>query len=676
MNMNMIIFMYMYMRIVRASVITARWGLKLVVGLLSAWLISGCATPLDSGNIRAATANHPQSPNTATAHVTDDATAPAGLSAELLYELLLANIAAQRGHHQTAMDALSRAAHMSREYNIVAQAIELAAQLQDHQRVIDLSNLMRDSAPESANRQPANNARHRLLLAHAQLESGKDARALNILIDLARNQPPDGGEAVLYSIAKLLSGRPSDERWLPRFRRAIADSQPADSHQKAQLNLTAALLAAELADDEAFRELINQTLRLRPDWEIAASLKLTDLAVSQISIYADEFLREFPFAEQFRIHYGKLLQQTNQTTQALVQFETVLQQNAQSAESLFASGVIYLQQKNLPRALQRLSQSLVLDSQTDAAQKDQTRLYIADIKIAQQEFEAAAAMLREVLSAEYYLDIEIRRATIISKQDGIESAARHLNGIELRTENDAVRVLLASSLLYQDFNLPQRAREVLDAGIAKMPDNPDLLYHRGLLAAQMKWLALHERDMRALIDLQPDNAHAKNALGYTLADQTGRLREAFELISRALEMQPNDPAILDSMGWVHFRFGDNDQAIHYLRRAYATQKNAEIAAHLGEALWVGGKRREAREIWQQGMAWSPDNAVLMDTMKRFANRHSSVVPAVQATMWRLAAVNFAPMLSHVRIHQSPVHAHVHVYAPTFARHSPLSPHPL
>lgn len=586
-----------------------RWAV-VAAGLLTAWVLSGCAWSPNEPGFRE-TADGAPSVNTGASRAGHDETGSGdtGLSAELLYDLLLANIAGQRGRNEVAMTSLSRAAHLSRDRRIVAQAIGLAARLEDHRRVIELSRLVTGIA--------ADNTRHHLTLARAQFETGQGDEALRLLIDLARRQRA-GGEAVLQSIAALLAAQPPGKRMLPRLRREI-EAWP----ESPELKLTAALLASELKQGEVFRELIDQTLGLRPDWEIVAMMKLSDLtdfAPRRTAAYADGFLREFPAAKQFRIHYGRLLMHAGQMKKSLAQFEIVLRQDPQSSEALLASGMVYLAQENLPEALAQLSRSLALNPQND-----QARLYIADIKIEQAEFASATAVLREVSAPAYYLDAQIRLSFVIAKQRGIEAGIHHLEGIDARTEEEAVRVILGQDFLYRDFDLPERAMAVLDAGLENMPKHPDLLYNRGLLAAQLNLLELHERDMRALIELQPDNAHAYNALGYTLADQTGRLDEALELITRALEMRPNDPYILDSMGWINFRIGNNDKAIEYLRRALEAQKSAEIAAHLGEALWAAGNRREAGEIWARGKEWEPDNAVLLDTMKRFSRKNSSAV---------------------------------------------------
>ncbi|MBR42001.1 MAG: hypothetical protein CL387_03055 [Acidiferrobacter sp.] len=123
--------------------------------------------------------------------------------------------------------------------------------------------------------------------------------------------------------------------------------------------------------------------------------------------------------------------------------------------------------------------------------------------------------------------------------------------------------------------------------------------------------------MRRLIEIDPDNAHAYNALGYTLADKTDRLGEALELIEKALSLLPGDPFILDSLGWVHFRRGDLDLALEYLQLAMDQRPDAEIAAHLGEVLWQLGNKEQAIAAWQDGSQTDPDNPVLKDTMRKY-----------------------------------------------------------
>jgi tetratricopeptide (TPR) repeat protein len=165
--------------------------------------------------------------------------------------------------------------------------------------------------------------------------------------------------------------------------------------------------------------------------------------------------------------------------------------------------------------------------------------------------------------------------------------------------------------------MQQASIEVLSRGLAQFPDNVDLLYARSLAAEKVNDLAMAEQDLRRVLKQDPDNAHALNALGYTLADRTNRYQEAYELIKRALDLRPDDPAIMDSMGWVLYRLGRHDEAVRFLKQALELHDDGEIAAHLGEVLWVSGRAAEAKDVWQRAIKSYPDHKVLQEVMQRF-----------------------------------------------------------
>lgn len=543
--------------------------------------------------------------------------APASaLDAELLYDLLVADIAAQRGQNAIAIEAASRAAYRARDRRIAGAAVRLAARAGAHARVIELARFLAGLAPDDF--------RNQLTLADAQLKTGQLDAALAVLADVARRQPADqSGEAVLQSIAELLAAAgesaestPSPAHILQKFQTAAAPWP-----NSAPLHLAAALLALELRQGAAFQESVDRALLLAPGWQAAAMFKLAFLAehsAVQAARFADAFTREFPAAGRFRVHYARLLLDAGLPGQAAAQADAALQSNPQSSDALFVAAVAHYERAEYAKALQRMRRYLALNPRNDRA-----RLYLADILSAREDYDAAVETLREVAAPAYRLDAEVALAAALAKRDGVDAGIRHLRQVATVNVDQAVRLALEEAQLCRDYDLPLRAKAALDEGLARFPAQPDLLYNRGLLAAQLNLLALHERDMRALIRLQPDNAHAYNALGYTLADQTARLDEAFKLIDKALNLLPNDPFILDSMGWVHFRLGNNAQAIDYLQRALAAREDAEIAAHLGEALWVAGRRDEARAVWARGREWAPDNATLLDTLRRFAVDTSS-----------------------------------------------------
>ena len=171
------------------------------------------------------------------------------------------------------------------------------------------------------------------------------------------------------------------------------------------------------------------------------------------------------------------------------------------------------------------------------------------------------------------------------------------------------------------------AMAVLNAGIEDFPDSSSLRYARSMLGQQQDDMALMEADLRAILARDPNNATALNALGYTLADQTDRLDEAYTLISRALELDPDEPAILDSMGWVLYRQGELQRSIEYLTRAYASFPDPEVAAHLGEVLWVSGEAEKALQIWRGALLKDANHPVLQETLQRLGIDDLNTPPA-------------------------------------------------
>ncbi|MCJ7838882.1 MAG: tetratricopeptide repeat protein, partial [Burkholderiales bacterium] len=225
--------------------------------------------------------------------------------------------------------------------------------------------------------------------------------------------------------------------------------------------------------------------------------------------------------------------------------------------------------------------------------------------------------LDEVAGGELYLRAQIRYALVLSKQGKLDAARAHLQQVEVDSESAKVQLLLTEAQMLRDAKQPRAAFDLSGNALQSMPDQPELLYDYAMLAEKLDRLDLLEDSLTKLIKLKPDHAHAYNALGYSLAERNLRLPEAQELIEKALQLSPEDPFIMDSMGWVLYRAGKSTQALEYLRKAYTTRPDPEIAAHLGEVLWVAGERSEADKIWLEASKKAPDNDALNSTIKRF-----------------------------------------------------------
>ena len=183
-------------------------------------------------------------------------------------------------------------------------------------------------------------------------------------------------------------------------------------------------------------------------------------------------------------------------------------------------------------------------------------------------------------------------------------------------EETMIGALTVSQILKDASRIPE-AIERLKVADQALPESLEIKYELAMLQEKQNNLKEMERLLREVIELDPGHAHAYNALGYSLADRNVRLKEANELITRALEISPNDPFILDSMGWVKFRQGNLAEALKYLERAYGMRPEADIAAHMGEVLWLLGRKDDARKVWSEGYARDPKNETLVETTRRF-----------------------------------------------------------
>lgn len=220
---------------------------------------------------------------------------------------------------------------------------------------------------------------------------------------------------------------------------------------------------------------------------------------------------------------------------------------------------------------------------------------------------------------EQWPQAQLRSAFLLDQAGQTAKAMDRVHQLQARSGDDEKQLGDAFLLEAEILAKHQRNADAVaayDRGLHALPDDTRLLYARALLNEELNQVDAAVRDLRRLLALQPDNAEALNALGYTLADRTKDQAEALTLIEKALALKPDEPAIIDSMGWVQYRLGHLSEAVARLRTAYAKQPDPEIAAHLGEVLWMSGSKDEARKIWAQGQKKDARNKVLMETMKR------------------------------------------------------------
>jgi tetratricopeptide (TPR) repeat protein len=248
--------------------------------------------------------------------------------------------------------------------------------------------------------------------------------------------------------------------------------------------------------------------------------------------------------------------------------------------------------------------------------QDGVRDLLGQIAEEQKLWPRAIEWYESVSEGEHAVPARMRTANAIAKQGKLDEARAFLQRASADYPEQHVQLVVAEAQLLRDANRPRDAYEVLGQALKSEPDQPDLLYDFALTAEKLERFDVLETNLKKLIEVRPDHAHAYNALGYSYAERNTRLPEARKLIEKALELAPEDHFIIDSLGWVLYRQGDLKGALEQLRRAYDGRPDAEIGAHLGEVLWVLGRQDEANRIWQESLKTSPENETLLKTIKR------------------------------------------------------------
>ncbi|MCG6871617.1 MAG: tetratricopeptide repeat protein, partial [Gammaproteobacteria bacterium] len=396
---------------------------------------------------------------------------------------------------------------------------------------------------------------------------------------------------------------------------AVMQSLSNQAPDQATAGLALSRLAMRHQEPERALEAVQQALRLRPNWDEAALLNLRILMTlkrdAEARRFATEFLDRSPRDKRVRLAFGRYLLDQQDKSGARAQFKAVVRYYPTEGNAAFAAGLLAVEANDLKEADYYLKKALEI-----APDNDQARLYLGQVASQREHYEEALQWYREVDDPDHAFDAALRIGLVYAESGAVDRARAHLAGLKPVDDRERVRLALAQERVLREVRAWDEAMQVLNAALDTVPDNTDLLYARALLAAQIRDLQLHEKDIRRVLAKEPRNAHALNALGYTLADQGQRLDEALSLVQAALELRPEDPFVLDSMGWVQFRLGNKTLAEQYLRRAFGKRPDADIAAHLGEVLWSTGAQDEARKIWQRALTDAPKSDVLNETIRR------------------------------------------------------------
>ncbi len=522
------------------------------------------------------------------------------LTDEILYEYLLAEIAGQRGSLGLSAQAYADLAKRTRDPRIAKRAAEVALYARMPGAAIDAAKIWYEAEPDSMQALQA--------LTSLLLSAKREGEALPYLQKLLAADASGGN---FLQLNRVLANNPDKAHTLKLVRQLV---QPYP--KIAQAHFALAQAAAGAGEAELALTEVRAASTLKPDWELPVLFE-AQLLQRQSSALAlqrlSAFLEQHPKAREVRLSYARLLVAERKYPEARSEFQTLSKDFPDNADVVFAVGVLSMQLEDYAQAEKNFKRLLDLPYRD----KNTVRMYLGQIAEDQKNYAEALRWYDEVDSGELHLRAQMRHALVLSKQGKLDAARAYLHQVGAGSAEEKVQLLLTEAQMLRDANRQQDAFDLIADALKNMPDQPELLYDYAMLAEKVGRMDLLESSLRKLIRLQPDHAHAYNALGYSLADRNLRLPEAQDLIEKALKLSPDDPFIIDSMGWVLYRRGEQKQALEYLRKAYTARPDPEIAAHLGEVLWVAGKRGEAEKIWLEASKKTPDNDALNSTIKRF-----------------------------------------------------------
>lgn len=523
------------------------------------------------------------------------------LSEDLLFRLLLAELAGQRGRADIAVRHYLALARETRDPEVIERATRIAVYARDDAAAASAARLWAEVDPE--------NPDARQVLTVMSLRRGELDQALaHLEVILAHSR----GEFAqkLWLIASFLAREEDRAAVMGLMERLLADHMANPEALYAFAHLAARMGAVARAE-----ALLLDVLAARPANEPAAmtylSLLLRQGETGKALRFLEQTLGHEAAGFDLRLAYARLLTDVERFDDARREFETLAQAEPEHVDVLYALGLIHLQAARLDEAAPYFERLGRLKKRVS-----DSNYYLARIAEEKGELDKASDLYQGVHEGEVYFDAQIRLSLILARQGQVEKALGQIRRLEGARDAERLLLIQAEAEILTGQRRYAEAMAVYDRALAAAIDH-DLLYSRAMLAEKMDRLDILEADLKRILSEDRDNATVLNALGYTLADRTERYAEAYDYIRRAHELSPDDFYILDSMGWVLYRLGRLDEAVGYLRRALALQNDPEIAAHLGEVLWVMGDKKTAREVWETALKATPTDDKLLKVIERF-----------------------------------------------------------
>ena len=591
----------------------------LVLGLFGAvWAASGCAQIGPSKGVSQTTPLEikPRMPEAEEIQLRAGQLPEVTLTSNIVFRILAAEISAQRSAFIPAGKTMLDLAKEVGDVRLARRALEFYLAGGNLAGALESSRLWLKFEPDDAEALSTE-----MTLSAASGQTSGLTSALRKKIDEARDKTAAIGQAMA------ILGRVPDKRaGLAILITVLQESQARDT---LPAHIAISDLARAAGDAPRALSAAKAALNVAPRSEDAAMRVFEyGLAVDAQQAFRDAqgFAAAHPKARRLRLLLATQWAERREFDSAMAELVAMAKLDPEDIDLVFMQGQIAYRAKRLPEARNLLEQYVSRQSQRQSGASDEgsglVDAYQLLSRIAQDQgfFDDAVRLLDNIQEPSARHNARVRQAAIRAQQGRVDDALAILDTSDPQSLEEEVLTASAGAQMLREAKRPLEAIKRLEAANERMPDTVEIKYELAMMYERNEQLNDTERLLREVIALDPGHAHSYNALGYSLADRNQRLPEALKLITRALEIAPNDPFIMDSMGWIKFRLGDYVTAVQYLEKAYRVRPEADIAAHLGEALWMLGQRDAAIEIWKKALAKEADNATLQETIKRLGVR--------------------------------------------------------
>lgn len=523
------------------------------------------------------------------------------LTEDILYDFTIAEIASQRGENELAFDKYYALAEKTRDTRIIKSAVRIALVSKNEVHISKSVSLWGELEPDNIDVQQ--------VLAVALLGVEQDQMAAESLINMLRlsSDRADGMRRVNVILSQL---KKSERLYL------ILDELNKVFPEDYYSTLYDAKFSLKFGDYQRAERQISKTLQYKPNDFTGIMLKVNLLKkterLDETAQLFEEVIPEFEDPSLLRLEYAKFLIETKQIETAIEQLELIAEDNQDKGDILYAIGLLAMEVKAYEKA-----EHFYLKLYRLEERKNQGAFLMGKLELARKDENESLKWFARVQSGKYQYEAVLHRAIILSDQKKYSEAIEVLDEHKEETGKKYRNQLRLKAEILNQAKQFEQSYQVYTLILDDEPEQPEVLYGRAMVAEKLGRIDLMEQDLLKIIEKNPEDSHALNALGYTLTENTERYAEAQTYIQRALEIEPNDMATIDSMGWVLYKQGQLKEALSYLKRAYEMQHDPEIAAHYGEVLWMMDNRDLAKQVWQKAKESFPDHAVLKATTDKF-----------------------------------------------------------